>query len=53
MIKRAICEYPDQEVLIQGLMNIGHNIDNLLDYCKITPGIPVKPMLIIFIANFL
>ena len=32
-------------MLINCLFEIEHNIDQLLDICKITPGVPVKPML--------
>jgi DNA ligase-1 len=38
-------EYPNQEVLINCLLEVEHDIEQLLNICKITPGIPVKPML--------
>jgi len=45
VIKQAICEYPNYDALIQGLIRVGKDIDKLLEICKITPGVPVKPML--------
>ena len=32
-IKRAICEFPDQEVMVNCLMKVGHDIDKLLELC--------------------
>lgn len=45
IIKRCVCEYPNYDKIIDGLLNIGKNTELLLEMCKITPGVPVKPML--------
>ena len=44
-MKRAVCEYPDYGAIIGYFMAVGKEIDKVLDFCKITPGVPVKPML--------
>ena len=44
-IKQAICEAPDYKLLIDNLQEVGDEHDKLKDLCKITVGIPVKPML--------
>lgn len=43
LIKVAQCECPDYEKIIQVILKNG--VDSLPEECKITPGIPVKPML--------
>ncbi|OMH85523.1 DNA ligase 1 [Zancudomyces culisetae] len=43
MIKEAFTQVPNYEVVIENIMTYG--IENLKDRCKITPGIPVRPML--------
>jgi DNA ligase 1 len=45
VIKQAICEYPDYDTLIKGLLKVGRNVEDILIECKITTGVPVKPML--------
>jgi len=45
VIKRCVCEYPNYDKILDGLLTVGKNIDSLLEICKITPGVPVKPML--------
>ncbi|KAI4291240.1 DNA ligase 1 [Pancytospora philotis] len=43
VIKEAYNKQPDFEVLVQ--LALEHGISNLPAVCKITPGIPLKPML--------
>jgi len=45
VIRRCVCEYPNYDQILEGLLSVGKNVDSLLDLCKITPGVPVKPML--------
>lgn len=45
IIKRCVCEYPNYDKILESLLKVGKDIDQLLDICKITPGVPVKPML--------
>lgn len=45
ILKRCICEFPNYDKIIESLLQIGPEINKLLEICKITPGIPVKPML--------
>ena len=42
-LKTAYCECPSYDLLIPALLESG--IDKLKEKCKITPGIPMKPML--------
>lgn len=57
-VKKAICELPNYDKLVEGLNLVGKNIDQLQEICQIAPGIieiiykklkylgiPVKPML--------
>jgi len=43
IVKNANCEMPNYEVLISTMLKYG--IDELPKYCKLTPGIPLYPML--------
>ena len=45
VIERAINEFPNHDVLIDGLLKVGPEIDALLQICKIRPGVPPKAML--------
>jgi len=45
IVTRAINEYPDFDKLIEGLIKAGPNVESILEFCKITVGIPVNPML--------
>lgn len=45
IIKRCVCEFPNYDAVIEGLLNVGSNIEELLNLCKMRPGVPVKPML--------
>lgn len=38
-------------MVIKVLLEIGHEIDKLLSFCCITPGIPIKPMVTSFLKN--
>jgi len=42
-LKSAYCECPSYDIVIPALLQMG--IDGLADSCKLTPGIPLKPML--------
>lgn len=44
-IKKAISEYPNEEVLIRTLVNLKEDFHKLAETCKLTLGIPCKPML--------
>jgi len=37
-VKRAICELPNYDKLIESLTKIGKDIDKLQELCKISPG---------------
>lgn len=43
LIKVAQCECPDYEKIMEVILKSG--VDSLPERCKITPGIPVRPML--------
>ncbi|KAK8765182.1 hypothetical protein V5799_032210 [Amblyomma americanum] len=43
LVKTAYCECPDYERLIKALLDEG--VDSLPKHCRLTPGIPLKPML--------
>ena len=42
-LKTAYCECPNYDLVIPALLEDG--IDKISDKCKLTPGIPLKPML--------
>ena len=39
----AVSELPSYDLVIPALLNVG--IDKLREECKLTPGVPLKPML--------
>ena len=43
LVKSTYCEHPNMENIIKAVLQ--HGIDALGDHCKLTPGIPLKPML--------
>lgn len=43
IVKQAFCELPNYDVLVPVLLE--HGVESLPQHCKITPGIPLKPML--------
>ena len=44
-IKKAIAEYPNEEKLIRTLVEVREDFERLEENCKLTLGIPCKPML--------
>lgn len=44
-ITRCLCEFPNYKEAISALMKVGKDIQKMLDLCKITIGVPCKPML--------
>ncbi|KAI8611037.1 ATP-dependent DNA ligase, partial [Chytriomyces sp. MP71] len=42
-IKQVYCELPNYDIIIPAIAE--HGIESLHDHCKLTPGIPLKPML--------
>lgn len=44
-ITRCLCEFPNYREAISALMKVGKDISKMLDMCKITIGVPCKPML--------
>ncbi|KAJ7313838.1 hypothetical protein JRQ81_005581 [Phrynocephalus forsythii] len=43
IVKQAFCELPNYDVIVPVLLE--HGVESLPQHCKITPGIPLKPML--------
>ncbi|KAG8140287.1 putative DNA ligase protein [Naja naja] len=43
IVKQAFCELPNYNIIVPVLLE--HGVESLPQYCKITPGIPLKPML--------
>jgi DNA ligase-1 len=43
LLKFSYYQCPNYEVVIKAIL--GHGLDKLNDNCKLTPGIPLKPML--------
>ena len=43
MSEAALSELPSYDLVIPALLNVG--IDKLREECKLTPGVPLKPML--------
>ncbi|KAM6451917.1 DNA ligase 1 isoform 1-T3 [Liasis olivaceus] len=43
IVKQAFCELPNYDIIIPVLLE--HGVESLPQHCKITPGIPLKPML--------
>ncbi|XP_048373653.1 DNA ligase 1 [Sphaerodactylus townsendi] len=43
IVKQAFCELPNYDTIVPVLLE--HGIESLPQHCKITPGIPLKPML--------
>ncbi|XP_013923320.1 PREDICTED: DNA ligase 1 [Thamnophis sirtalis] len=43
IVKQAFCELPNYDIIVPVLLE--HGVESLPQYCKITPGIPLKPML--------
>ena len=44
-IKKAIAEYPNEEKLIRTLVDIREDFERLEESCRLTLGVPCKPML--------
>jgi len=45
VVMKAMAEYPNEAAIVQELMRVGTDINKLAETCKITPGVPCKPML--------
>ncbi|XP_020663017.3 DNA ligase 1 isoform X1 [Pogona vitticeps] len=43
IVKQAFCELPNYDIIVPVLLE--HGVESLPQHCKITPGIPLKPML--------
>nr|XP_033816238.1 DNA ligase 1 [Geotrypetes seraphini] len=43
ILKQTFCELPNYDTIIPVLLQ--HGIENLPQHCRLTPGIPLKPML--------
>uniref|UniRef100_A0A8C5PCT0 DNA ligase n=1 Tax=Leptobrachium leishanense TaxID=445787 RepID=A0A8C5PCT0_9ANUR len=43
ILKQTFCELPNYDIIIPVLLE--HGIENLPNYCRLTPGVPLKPML--------
>jgi len=44
-IKESVCQYPNYTEIIKALIEKGGDIEHLAAQCKITVGVPCKPML--------
>ncbi|XP_038608622.1 DNA ligase 1 isoform X1 [Tachyglossus aculeatus] len=43
IVKQTLCEVPNYDTIIPVLLE--HGVESLPDRCKLTPGVPLKPML--------
>ena len=43
VVKTSFCEYPNFEHIIKMIRE--HGVLKSAEFCKLTPGVPVKPML--------
>ncbi|XP_067412580.1 DNA ligase 1 [Emydura macquarii macquarii] len=43
ILKQTFCELPSYDIIVPVLLE--HGVESLPQHCKITPGIPLKPML--------
>ncbi|CAH2319423.1 DNA ligase 1 [Pelobates cultripes] len=43
ILKQTFCELPNYDVIVPVLLE--HGIENLPKHCRLTPGVPLKPML--------
>ena len=42
-VKQAYNQCPNYEIVVKAILE--HGIDDLEEHCKLTPGVPLKPML--------
>lgn len=45
VIKKSTAEYPNDAEIIRNLIRFGNDYEQLADTCKLTLGIPCRPML--------